>query len=342
MKDQHINRRAFLGKSVTTMGAASLAAAVDVRSVEAKSPAEADNDAGVPKKEMVPKGDMPYGMIGKVKISRLILGSNLMSGYSHSRDLAYVGSLMTAYNTEEKIMETMALAEAEGINTISQGDAQLIQKYNQRYGGKMQQLGPLHIAENDDEQTIRDSVRKLVDTGPAAIYVFGHDGDKLVRAGRTDLIAKGLQYVRDEGLPAGVGGHSLHVVMECEENQVAPDFYFKTFHRDNYWSRTLKEYRDEYCWYKGASNDPGHYHDNMWCMDPEKTAEVMRNVEAAWIAFKVLAAGAIRPKMGFSYALRNGADFMVVGMFDFQVHDNAELVRQTLQSLKDRDRPWRA
>ena len=71
----------------------------------------------------------------------------------------------------------------------------------------------------------------MVDTGPAAIYVFGHSGDKLVRAGRTDLIAKALQYVRDEGLPAGVGGHSLHVVTECEKHQVAPDFYFKTFHR---------------------------------------------------------------------------------------------------------------
>ena len=71
----------------------------------------------------VPKTDMPYGTIGKLKISRMILGSNLMGGYSHSRDLAYVGPLMQAYNTEEKIMETLALAEAEGINTISQGDS---------------------------------------------------------------------------------------------------------------------------------------------------------------------------------------------------------------------------
>ena len=75
---------------------------------------------------------------------------------------------------------------------------------------------------------------------------------------------------------------------------------------------------------------------------PEQTADVMRNVKAAWIAFKVLAAGALHPKIGFRYALRNGADFMVVGMFDFQVKENADLVKQTLQSMDRRDRPWRA
>ena len=103
-----------------------------------------------------PKTDMPYGTIGKLKISRLILGSNLMGGYSHSRDLSYVGPLMQAYNTEEKIMETLALAEAEGINTISQGDSNLIQKYNDQYGGHMQQLGPLNIREGDDDEKHRD------------------------------------------------------------------------------------------------------------------------------------------------------------------------------------------
>ena len=157
MRDQHINRRAFLGKSVTTMGAASLAASVDpcnampVRQSSATQSSATQSSATQsiamkiqwsPRRVWRTKGEIPCGMIGNVKISRLILGSNLMGGYSHSRDLSYVGPLMTHYNTEEKIMETLALAESEGINTISQGDAQLIKKYNERYGGNLQQLGP--------------------------------------------------------------------------------------------------------------------------------------------------------------------------------------------------------
>ncbi len=343
MTDNHLNRRAFLGKSVTTVGVASFLGAGDVRAAEETASDEAQPAADLSNRGgAAPQTDMPCGMIGKLKISRMILGSNLMGGYSHSRDLAYVGPLMQAYNTQEKIMETLALAEAAGINTISQGDSNLIRKYNTDHGGHIQQLGPLHIREEDSDESIKTSIKRLIDQGPAAIYIFGHDGDLLVRAGRVDIIAKALQWVRDEGLPAGVGGHSLHVVVECEKHEVAPDFYFKTFHSDRYWSRIMKEYRDEYCWYNGASSEPGHYHDNMWCMDPEQTAEVMLNVKAAWIAFKVLAAGALHPKIGFRYALRNGADFLVVGMFDFQVKDNAELMKQTLASMDHRDRPWRA
>ncbi len=92
----------------------------------------------------------------------------------------------------------------------------------------------------------------------------------------------------------------------------------------------------------GSSNEPGRYHDNMWCIDPDKLIEVMRNVKAAWLAFKVMAAGAIPPKSAFSYAFRNGADFIIPGMLDFQDESNAQLAKDILRKLRDRDRPWRA
>ncbi|MHB8957396.1 MAG: hypothetical protein ACYC4U_30915 [Pirellulaceae bacterium] len=337
-----LNRRHFLNTSVTAVGMAGLAAASGVSAGAVASPDEPAATDVRPAGDRDSVGAMPCGTIGKLKISRMILGSNLMGGYAHSRDLQYVGALMRAYNTEEKILDTLALAESVGINTVSQGDMQLIQKYNDERGGHMQQLGPLNIREEDSDDKIRTGIKQIVDQGSAAIYIFGHDGDLMVRAGRVDVIAKAIDWIRQEGLPAGVGGHSLHVVRECEEHQVNPDFYFKTFHHDRYWSATLKEHRDEYCWYQGASSESGHYHDNMWCVDPEGTIEVMRDVKAAWIAFKVLAAGAIHPKIGFSYALRNGADFMVVGMFDFQVQQNADLIKDQLRALDKRDRPWRA
>jgi hypothetical protein len=50
--------------------------------------------------------DLPTGKIGNVKISRLILGGNLIGGSAHSRDLIYVSSLIRNYFTDEKIMET--------------------------------------------------------------------------------------------------------------------------------------------------------------------------------------------------------------------------------------------
>ncbi len=69
----------------------------------------------------------------------------------------------------------------------------------------------------------------------------------------------------------------------------------------------------------------------------------MQEVQKPWIAFKILAAGAIRPEWGFQYAFQNGADFICVGMFDFQVEQNVALVRSILPQVKDRrERAWMA
>ena len=61
-----------------------------------------------------------------------------------------------------------------------------------------------------------------------------------------------------------------------------------------------------------------------------------QKVEKPWIAYKVLAAGAVRPSDGFKFALENGADFMCVGMFDFQIKENCELVRRLVEKARNR------
>ncbi len=81
----------------------------------------------------------------------------------------------------------------------------------------------------------------------------------------------------------------------------------------------------------------------MWCTNPEQVIEFMRTVKKPWIAFKVLAAGAIHPRNGFRFAFENGADFVNVGMFDFQVREDAVLARDIIGEVvgKARARPWR-
>ena len=68
----------------------------------------------------------------------------------------------------------------------------------------------------------------------------------------------------------------------------------------------------------------------------------MKDLEQPWIAFKVLAAGAIHPKDGFRYAFKNGADFICVGMYDFQIVDDVNIALNALSGNFPRERPWRA
>ena len=68
----------------------------------------------------------------------------------------------------------------------------------------------------------------------------------------------------------------------------------------------------------------------------------MQTVSKPWIAFKVLAAGASDARRGFAHAFRKGANFVAVGMFDFQIKEDCELVRQLVRREKNRPRPWHA
>ena len=174
------------------------------------------------------------------------------------------------------------------------------------------------------------------------LYTHGQPTDQAVMRGDLDLIHKGIEMGRKEGVPVGIGAHLLEVVIASEKHKLNPDFYVKTFHVDRYWSATPKENRDEFCWYKSsdALNHDG-FCDNIWCMDAEKTVAVMESVDKPWVAFKVMAAGAIHPHMAFSYAYRNGADFIIAGMFDFQVEADVKFAIDSLQKLGNRKRPWR-
>ena len=328
-----IRRRSFLHTS--------LAASAGVTAVNG---VRADSN-GAPDQE-----DFPCGKIGNVKVSRLILGSNLLIGGAHPRDLAYVRKLMGRYNTKERILNVLKLAESEGINTVlmSSANPALIRKYNTEYGGHMQQIRRLDVWEDDTDETIKRKLDQLIREEIPLIYLFGCSGDLLVRDGRIDMIDKALNLARDAGMVCGIGGHSLSVVTACEKQGLRPAFYVKTFHHDQYWSATPRENRKDMCWYgpggnstrSGVQPDHNEFHDNIWCLEPEETAEVMKKVTVPWIAFKVLAAGAISPTDGFKYVLQNGADFMAVGMLDFQIEEDAAIVKGLFARGIKRDRPW--
>lgn len=90
----------------------------------------------------------------------------------------------------------------------------------------------------------------------------------------------------------------------------------------------------------GGATDHNHYNDNMWDIFPEQTVEVISKVNVPVIGFKVLAAGAITPEDGFRYAYESGADFICVGMFDYQIVEDVNIVTEILNGGMNRSRPW--
>jgi hypothetical protein len=277
---------------------------------------------------------VPLGRIGKVQISRLICGGNLISGYAHSRDLIYVSKLLLHYFTDDKIMETWSLCEQQGINTMVAfpGDPHAVEvyrKYRDR-GGHMQYLAQI----NPTKEDLKTAVKQAVDAGAVGAFLVGNLGDLWTREGATGRIGELVKNIKDRGLIAGVAGHELRTTRAVEQAGVAPDFYVKTLHHTNYWSKRRPEQDKEVI--------DNYSVDNYWCLDPEATIGFMSEVQRPWIAYKVLAAGAIHPKAGFRHAFENGADFVLAGMFDFQVAENAAIACDLLAGKLERERAWMA
>ena len=282
---------------------------------------------------------IPFGQIKDLKVSRLFCGGNLIGGWAHSRDLIYVSDLVKAYHTDEKVFDTLELAEENGINTVltNPRSDQVINAYWKERGGQILWFSDCAWGEN-----IIAGIKRSIDNGAHAVYVQGGLADQAVMNGKIELLGEALDFIKQQGVPGGLGAHSLETVKACVKAGFDPDFWVKTLHPDQYWSATPKENRKEFCWFKGETNDHNEFHDNIWCLNPAETIEYMKSLKKPWIAFKTLAAGAIHPREAFPYAFKNGADFVCVGMCDFQVTENAVIARNVLAQDLQRERPWRA
>lgn len=338
------------------MVSAALAPAAAVQAADAVTkPTVVDQNWNKEKHEAAPrepvkpntKGSLPMGNIRGLNLSRLISGGNLLSGWCHQRDLLFVRNLAAAYLTEPKQFNTLQMLEELGVNcmVIDMAQLDIVNKYKQQRGGKLHTIAAVPAYGGcRDLEDLKQQVRGAVDKNPSLLYLHGGFADRLVESGqpeRIEMLGKALDFIRQQGFTAGLGAHALEVLKACDQQNIQPDFYVKTFHHDRYWSATPKARRKPFCVDGSRSLDHNEFHDNIFCLDAEATTDYMRGKPQPWIAFKVLAAGAIPPQSGFKYAFENGADFIAVGMFDFEVNEDVQAARQALDGLQ-RQRPWRA
>ncbi len=286
---------------------------------------------------------MPTAKIGSLSLSRLISGSNLISPNMHARDLLYLNTLASHYNTERKVLETLRTCEECGINTIVLKDHNFrnmrLSRYWEEWGGTMQWIADVITTDIDSYERL---LVQHLELGASAAYLWGGSSDIWYFQKQPGKIVRAFEIMRKYQIPVGIGAHRLEPIKFCEKEGLKPDFYIKTLHHDRYWSAHPRENRRYMEMFEKESPSHDQYHDNMFCHSHEETVAFMQSVTVPWIAFKILAAGAIPPEEGFKFAFDSGADFVCVGMFDFQVRQDAALARQAIAGSQNRKRPWAA
>jgi hypothetical protein len=316
---QPLARRAFLKQSALASTSLSLAFGLEEKALAQglgnPNPAQPAPSPNQP--------DFPMGKIKDLTISRLICGGNLISGFAHSRDLIYVSPLLKHYFTDTKVCETLERCEEQGMNTailrVDENTTRILKTYWEEWGGQIQWIAQAKLPAANFKQDIDVAITN----GAKAVYIHGGDGDKYVEEGNVDLIGKAVEYINEQGVISGAAGHKLETIQAYEKAALPVSFYMKTINAKAYWSA-----------------GPMPRMDSVWEETPDETIEFMKTVTKPWIGYKVLGAGAIHPEEGFHFAWANGADFLCVGMFDFQVAEDALIARRILAKDLNRSRPW--
>ena len=199
MSDLH-NRRDFL----KTSALAALGSAAALNSGEKQLLATPAGASSVTMPQTFHKG-FPTGKLGTLNVTRLFLGCNQVSGYSHSRDLKYVGRLMQEYQTDERVLNTWQLCEEQGINTVLsdpfEKPVRIMKRYRKERGGKIQWISEVHphMSYYDIRLAhMKEHLKQLIDYEPNAFYVQGGVCDSFVDRGLLDELGEALELMKTD------------------------------------------------------------------------------------------------------------------------------------------------
>ena len=308
MNSRTLDRREFLSR-LSSAAAGSALAFGNIHRTDAASSAQ----------------KLPTIRLGEHRVSRLIAGSNPISGYS------YMGPIMDRhmkeYFTDERIVEFLAHCEREGINTHQGTDPErmgpILRTLRQR-GSKINFIC-LHAGGQE-----RMSAEKVVaQTQPIAIVHHGGVTDRLFRQGKSEEVHDFVKSVKDAGVLAGVSAHNPDCIKRIADEGWQVDLFMTCFY---YLTRTQEE-MDKMP--PVVTPQIGY---SFFASDPLAMTKVAREVDQPCLGFKILAAGRMCDKaqkveaaVKFAFEHLKPTDGVIVGMyprFSDQIGQNAGYTRK--------------
>ena len=275
--------------------------------------------------ESSPPPLLPTIKLGEHRITRLIAGSNPVSGYS------YLGPIldrhMKDYFTPERVADFLWTCEREGINAHQFSSPEqmtpVFRKLRER-GSKMKFIC-LHAGGPQ-----RTPVAKVVkDTQPIAIVHHGGVTDKLFREGKSSAVRDFVNRVHDAGVLAGVSAHNPDCIKQIADEDWPVDLFMGCFY---YLTRSPEELKKMPPVVTLQIGYP------FFASDPAAMTKVLRQVDRPCLGFKILAAGRMcgsdrKVETAFKFAFEHlkPSDGVIVGMyprFQNQIRQNAAYTRK--------------
>ena len=331
-KAEGLDRRTFL-RQLGAVGAAGTAGAVGAVRAAGAVGAPADwsktgfAGAAQPSAAAGPTArpePLPTVKLGQFSISRLIVGSNPIHGYSYMGP--HTDRHMKEYFTVDRTVQFYRECERAGINTLQFSPSPDLVEALRRcreQGSRMHRI--LLFSDRAKLKGITS------ETEPIAVAHHGGVTDKLFGQGKSGQVHDFVKAVHDLGLLAGVSAHNPDCIRKIADEGWEVDFFMTCFYFLTRAQvpgalgkiRPLITLEFTYPFVKD---------------DPKVMSRVIRQVRQPCLAFKILAAGrlctsqdTVREAFRFAFANIKPTDAVIVGMyprFFDEIRANAEYTRQ--------------
>jgi len=269
---------------------------------------------------------LPQIILGKYQVSRLIVGANPISGFSHQSP--QVDKEMIDYHTTDNIKKLLKECEENGINTFqARGDRHIVRVLNEYWneGGKIQ-----WIAQNASELSdLKTNVEQIKNAGAIAIYNHGTQVDNLWNKEEKGInqVKENLKIMRDSGLVVGLGSHRPLVIQYACDQQWDVDFFMTSWYnlaKGEKHVQATQGFKEEV------------FDDN----DSQVMINQIQSTSKPCLVFKILGAGRktsspqdLESAFRYTFDSIKPSDAVIVGMYQKnfnQVQENADLVKRIL------------
>jgi len=253
--------------------------------------------------------------LGSLTVSRLILGGNPFSGYSHQGD--HRDQEMMDWYTVGRIKETYRQAERLGINShIGRADHHIMRVLREYWneGGNIQ-----WIAQTCPELgSMAKGIENALNGGAMACFLHGGFMDFLLANSRLEEVRSDLAKIRNAGLPAGIAGHDPRIFEWAEEN-LDLDFYACSYHNP-FPRKESAEYR--------PMNEERFVDE-----DRHDMVRVIKDLNRPVIHYKVIAGGRKDPQEALRFVANHlrPQDAVCIGIY---TKDKMNMLEENLTTLE--------
>lgn len=239
--------------------------------------------------------------IGKLEVSRVCIGGNPFSGFSHQGEART--KEMLEYYTPERIKEALHKAEEAGISAFFGRTDEHIFRIIREYwdeGGTIQWFAQVRT-EKDDPDSWRPWLKAAIDHGAHATYLHGGETDFWYANEQWDNFHDAVKIMDEAGITSGFAGHN-------------PDAHL--------WVRDNLEVDFQMCCHYNPSDrskTPHHISvDEKWNEeDRQKMLAAIKQIDRPVVHYKVFAGGnkPVEPAFELLGKVMRENDVVCVGIF---------------------------